>query len=338
MKEVLIFLFKIVWKMEQVPEDWKRGAIFPIFKKGNVMDLGNYRGITLLSVVAKMMEAIVNKRLAGWIEKEKRLSDEQGGFRGGRGCEDLIFLLTASLEWQRQMGRPTFMCFIDVTKAYDTVWQDGLWKKLWDVGVFGKVWRFIRGWYQGMTSTVLVDGKMTREFEVKQGVKQGAVLSPLLYAIFVDDVVEEMKRLGLGVVVNGIWVGVMLYADDMALLARSAQELQSMINVVVEFSNRWRFVLSGKKSEVMIVGAKVRESDVWRMGGVVLKVVKEFKYLGVEIQRNGKWTTVCKRLCEKAEKKSSCAHRYGYEGIGVFSEDGGVFVGIDGGTDHAVRQ
>lgn len=115
--------------------------------------------------------------------------------------------------------------------------------------------------------------------------------------------VEELKRLGLGVVVNGIWVGVMLYADDMALLARSAGELQKMLDVVVEFSNKWRFVLSGKKSEVMVVGAKVRERDVWKMGGHVLKVVKEFKYLGVEIQQNGRWTAVCKRLCEKAEKR-----------------------------------
>jgi hypothetical protein len=302
MKEVLGVMFRLFWRLEKQPEDWKKGDIFPIYKKGEVTDIGNYRGITLLSVVGKMMEAIVNRRVSKWIEEKKRLSDEQGGFRTLRGCQDLMFLLMMVLGQREEKKEVTYACFIDVTKAYDTVWQDGLWKKLADVGVVGKAWRFIKEWYRDMKSTVLVDGKRTREFGVGQGVKQGAVMSPLLYAIFVDGVVDALQKKGLGVVMDGIWVGAMLYADDMALLARTAEELQEMIDVVVEYSRKWRFELSWKKSEVMVVGG-IKKKEKWTMGGQELKVVTEFKYLGVEFQRNGRWAAVCKRLCDKANKK-----------------------------------
>lgn len=121
MDEILVVLFGVFWKLEMQPLDWKKGAIFPIYKKGNVMDIGNYRGITLLSVVGKMMETLVNRRVYNWMEDKCKLSDEQGGFRKFRGCEDLIFLLQEVLQRSKELDKPTYMCFIDVTKAYDTV-------------------------------------------------------------------------------------------------------------------------------------------------------------------------------------------------------------------------
>jgi hypothetical protein len=91
MKEVLGIMFRLFWSLEKQPEDWKKGDIFPIYKKGDVTDIGNYGGITLLSVVGKMMEASINRRVYKWTEERKRLRDEQGGctsgLRRGRGLE-----------------------------------------------------------------------------------------------------------------------------------------------------------------------------------------------------------------------------------------------------------
>jgi hypothetical protein len=124
------------------------------------------------------------------------------------------------------------------------------------------------------------------------------------------------------VVVEGLWVGVMLYADDMALLARSAEELQLMIDIVVRYSCKWRFSLSGKKSEILVVGAGLKKKDKWVMGDYPLKIVKSFTYLGVEFQRNGKWADVCKRLCEKAEKRVNVVIEMGMRADGFSVENG----------------
>ena len=302
MVSILFHLFSAIWETEQVPKTWKKGGIFPIFKKDDPMDPANYRGITLLSVPGKILEKILNARLYSWVEAEEILNDEEGGFRERRGCLDLVFMLSEIINVRRHANMGTFMCFIDVTKAYDTVWLDGLWAKLWNYGVQGRMWRFIREWYKDMSSQVLADGKKTRSFKLEQGVKQGAILSPLLYNLFINDIVKLLKGRGLGLVFEGNWVGIMMYADDMVLLASSGEELQQMIDVVVEFSKDWRFQLSAPKSEVMVVKGK-RDRN-WKMGEETLKVSDFFRYLGVEIQMNGRWNKSIQRRKSQAQHKA----------------------------------
>jgi hypothetical protein len=298
-------LLQTVWEQEAVPVEWKRGQVVPIFKGGTESALGDYRGITLLSVVGKVLEGVVLARVEKWLAKTGGLSDEQGGFRAGRGTADLIWLVSEVVQRRREQKQRSFVCFVDVQKAYDTVWQAGLWKRLWDVGVRGKAWRLLQEWYRGCTSSVLVDGEETRAFDLQQGVKQGAVLSPVLYAVFIDGVVEELRRRRLGVEEAGVWVGIVLYADDMALLARSREELEAMMAVVVEYSRRWRFGLNAGKTKVLVVGEKKKERQAragkdWMLGSAKVEEVEVFKYLGVELRRDGKWTDVAKRLGEKA--------------------------------------
>jgi hypothetical protein len=310
MVRALCRLMNVVWRREVVPAEWKKGQIVPIFKGGVVSKLGDYRGITLLSVVSKAMESVVMQRVSKWMEQGGKLSDEQGGFRAKRGTVDLIWLVSEVLQRRRERKVSTFACFVDVQKAYDTVWQEGLWKRLSDLGVKGKVWRLLREWYGDTRSVVLVEGVETREFALRQGVKQGAVLSPVLYAVFVDGVVAEMKRRGLGVEEGGVWVGVLLYADDMALMARSREELQQMMEVVVQYSQQWRFRLNAAKTKVMVVGEKkmdkeARAGQVWKLGGATVEEVKVFKYLGVELRADGRWTDVAKRLGDKAAAVAS---------------------------------
>lgn len=317
--QVLTLLFQFLWKLEYMPQEWKQGGIFPIYKKGGAEDPNNYRGITLLSVVAKVWDRIINTRLTKWGEKRGLLRDEQGGFREERGCVDLIFMLAEVLDARKEANASTFLCFIDVKKAYDTVWQDGLWWKLWQGGITGKVWRLLREWYKDMSSAVLVDGERTEMMSIGQGVKQGAISSPLLYSLFVNDAASMLEEMEVGLRYEGRWMGLMLYADDMVLLARSGDELQRMIDLMVEFSHRWRFEMHAGKSEVMIVNEPPRGRQ-WRLDGANMKTVAEFKYLGVEIQRNGRWDAVYKRLLQRAKHRADIlmgmgmrAHAYSVE-------------------------
>ena len=117
------------------------------------------------------------------------------------------------------------MAFIDVAKAYDTVWLDGLWWTLHRKGVCGPVWRLLKNWYASTTSCVTVEGAITNPFPVLQGVKQGGVLSPLLYIVFINGLFERMAQhnLGISILQPPTYTGTLLYADDMAFCEHSPQ-------------------------------------------------------------------------------------------------------------------
>ena len=135
--------------MEAGPREWMQGLIFPLYKDGDDRDPLNYRGITLLSIVGKVYNRVLGDRLMKFAERKggvleelgirPGIVEEQGGFRPGRGTIDQLFVLTEILK--SRVGMSTYAAFIDVKKAYDTVWRQGLWKRLWDEGVRGKMWR-----------------------------------------------------------------------------------------------------------------------------------------------------------------------------------------------------
>jgi hypothetical protein len=126
-------LFQRVWEEEEIPGDWSRGVVFPF--EGEKRDPLNYRGITLLSVAGKLFSTILNDRLMEWSEENEILVDEQGGFRPGRGCVDQAFILNEVLVSRNRNRKRTYCCFIDIKKAYDRVFRDGLWCRMAEKGI-----------------------------------------------------------------------------------------------------------------------------------------------------------------------------------------------------------
>src|ERR1700722_14541118 len=127
MKDSLLLLFKIMWEEERVPKDWARA----IYKEGDRKNVDNYRGITLLSVVGKLYTSILNSRISSWLEKEKKLVEEQGGFRAKRSTVEQVFILKETILARRRMKKNTFCCFLDIRKAYDTVAEKGYGRVYW---------------------------------------------------------------------------------------------------------------------------------------------------------------------------------------------------------------
>ena len=111
----------------------ERGLIVNLFKKGDKEETGNYRGITLLSVVGKVFCKVLNNRLVMHLDKGGALHEGQAGFRVKRGCVDNIYTLNELVQGRLREGKDTYAFFLDVQKAYDTVWRNGLWFKLWDL-------------------------------------------------------------------------------------------------------------------------------------------------------------------------------------------------------------
>ena len=250
--EALSLLFNFVFKHEVWPERWGRGIIFPLYKDDSRLDPGNYRPITLLSVVGKLFGSIIENRLSTWSEKYNVLSDHQGGFRRERGTPDLIFLLREIILARKSLGAATFTTFIDVRKAFDTVWREGNYVRLHDLGVRGKMWRQLQAMNRDRQSKIRLPFGETEWFRISRGVAQGAVESPWLYACFINGLAEDMTSRNLGVHVGGRHVPMLMYADDIVLLAGSASELQQMNAVASAHAHRNRYRHNGKKSAVML--------------------------------------------------------------------------------------
>jgi hypothetical protein len=268
--------------------------------------------IAVTSVVAKVFEKVVDKRLRNWSERVGALSDLQGGFREQRSTLDQIFILNEILGKRYEQGLNLCLAFIDVRKAYDRVWRPGLWAKLKDSGVGGRTLGMLQAMFNTVSRSVLVHGEYTENFEVTAGVPQGSVLSPYLYAVYINGLHEALRNAGLGIRVYGRLVPLLLYADDVVLLARSPAELQRMLFVLDEYAAKWRFSFNQKKSKVVVVGrpAAKRQAALlrWMLSGKVLELVGEYKYLGVETGkrvRSGRWNTLLQRLYRQAKSALS---------------------------------
>jgi hypothetical protein len=305
-------LVRDAWALERMTNEWGDGMIRPVFKKGDRKDPYCYRGITLLSVVGKVLMAVINNRLtewvedSGWAEGGGAVSDEQGGFRRGRGCPEQIFVLTEVLGFRK--GKKTYCCFVDVKKAYDRVWRDGMLKRLWEVGVRGKMWRVLKNSYESVKSCGAVNGGRSDWFDIEVGLRQGCVLSPLIYNIFIDGLAKRIIGLDLGVEVDeGGRLSLLLYADDIVMIADSPEDLQRMVNELREYCRLWRFEinLDRGKTEVVVYGGPkkgVEGVEIW-YGDKKINVVSGYTYLGMEIDKGGGWRRYKEKMIRKTRRR-----------------------------------
>ena len=178
--ESLTQLLNIAIDEECVPSDWRKSYVVPLFKGGDTEVASNYRGIALGSCVTKVFTRCLTRRLGEFAE-ERILTEAQGGFRGKRSCADQILVLRGVCELRRRRRKGTYLAFLDVSKAYDTVWQEGLWEKMRRYGVTKKFVRVCQGLYEEVEASVVLDGEQSRWFKVEKGLRQGCPLSPLLY-------------------------------------------------------------------------------------------------------------------------------------------------------------
>ena len=182
MEEMLHSVMSDAWDTG-APQDWKDTIMVSIFKKGLSNECGNYRAISLLSIVGKVFARILlNKRLEHITPNI--LPETQCGFRANRGTVDMIFSARQLQEKCLEQNLDIYHCFIDLTKAFDTVNRDTLWKLLLKIGCPIKFTNLIRSLHDGMQARVNFNNTLSEEISVENGVKQGDILAPTLFAIF----------------------------------------------------------------------------------------------------------------------------------------------------------
>ena len=300
--QAVLLLFNSIWRSQTWPSEWRQGTVTPHFKHGGQdrTKASDYRPITMTSSLSKWFELILHNRLSSWVEASGLLVEEQCGFRAGRSTMDQVFTLHELLAKRREQGKRTFLAFLDVQHAYDRVWRQGLLWKLQELGVGGHMFGLLSSMLERNSRRVASQGSLSEEFTTFIGLPQGAVLSPLLYAIFINALALELNQLGLGVSVFDRRISVLLYADDIVLVADSAEDLQRMLNCANAYACKWRFRFNTKagKSDVLISGAADdhKEEARFSLGSQPLHISDEYRYLGVEIGRADSWDRHLERV------------------------------------------
>ena len=236
LKPVMKLLFNEIYDTGIYPEQWSSGIIIPIYKKGTREDPSNYRGITLTSAMSKLFTYMLNQRINDWSEESGILSQAQFAYKKGYSTTDAIFVLNTTLAFCIESLKHSCCGFIDFSKAFDKIDREMLYRKLKQCNISSKFLNLIKNMYSQFKSCVRTSDGTTEYFCQENGVLQGESLSPTLFAAYINEIESKMNEVeGMGVSINGVMVSVLMYADDLVLLAQTEAGIQRGINALHSF-------------------------------------------------------------------------------------------------------
>lgn len=276
-----------------LPESFNKAIIYPLHKKGDVNNVANYRGISFSNAVAKIFAGILLSRLELFVSENNILSENQFGFRKGYSTVDSIFVLKNVVEMNLLQHKKVYGFFIDFSAAFDSIDRDSLWYKLNNIGVSSKFLKILKALYNNTMSAVWSGQDLSDWFYTKSGVKQGCLLSPLLFALFIDDIGDCVVD---GIRVGDIILKLLLYADDIVIFAYSVRQLQQSINKIAEYCKLWSLKINLQKSKIMVFrnGGRLSVKEKWFFNQQPIEVVQQYKYLGFVLTTKLSLTTQLK--------------------------------------------
>ena len=284
-------LFTLMIQAENVPAKMKSGLTITLLKPGKKVksDPDSYRGITLLPVIYKLFEKIMLRRMRIFLNKDGRTFPDplQYAYQEGLSSINATFGITETISYNVERGSKVFLCLLDSRKAFDTVWHSGLFCRLYELGISGKLWKLILDAYTGMTSSVLFKGVTSDQFKILQSTRQGSIWGSLFFLIVINPLISELRKMDIGAYVGNIFSGVHVQADDIALVATSKHHLQLMMNKVYEYSCKWRFMLHPGKTKVLVFNESPRHSKhnnqvrKWNVGDSICSEVESHVHCGI---------------------------------------------------------
>jgi hypothetical protein len=307
------------------------GVITPIYKKDDPTEPKNYRPITLGSAIDKLYNLVLNARIMDYLEQNGRLHDAQQGFRPGRSAVDNIFMLRTCLDARMQQKLDTYLLFVDIDKAYDTVWRAGLLWHIWQKGIRGKMFRVLAQMLDHTPSTVLHNGAFSELIEPDMGWEQGDTLATTMFNIYIDSVLQHVWQVHPGVSIptnteEHAKLVALMYADDLVGLADSANNLQSLANETRTALTKWQLKASvspvdTSKTAVMVIKGGPRSARIhasrygsgsthnFTWGSTTIPQVKTYRYLGAWVTNVGTWDEHMQQRTKKANLVAAIHHK-----------------------------
>ena len=223
-----------------------------------------------------------------YLETKLLLSPFQCAYRPRKSAVDHIFVLQELfLEYRfhkigkrgGQNKKALYLCFMDLVKAFDKVARELLFKKLFKIGVRGKMLRVIQDMYSKNIANVLVDNCLTDDFEIQSGVIQGSKLGPLLFLVFINDLLTDLQKSVLGAKIGDILISCLGFADDIVLSAETPQNLQALIDICERWAEKNQMTFNTSKCKVMVFN-RPSSNLIFFLYKKELSLVKSYTYLG----------------------------------------------------------
>lgn len=264
----------------RVDNSFETSIILPIFKKGDKNMPENYRGISFMNAIAKIMMGILNERLYKWVEQNNILTEYQAGFRQNYSTVDNVFNLASIVHLKFEKKKKVYAFFVDFKAAFDKVPRKLLFFKLRNMGVSTKMVDFIENVYANTKSMVWSGESFSEQFSTYSGVKQGCLMSPLLFSLYLNDLHDSLEG---GLFIDDINIRLLLYADDIVILADDIAVLQQMIDRLQQYCEMWSMEVNLRKSAIMVFrrGGVLSKNEKWIFKGNPIDIVSEYCYLGV---------------------------------------------------------
>jgi exonuclease III len=300
----LSVLINMSVECDMVPSDWKIARVTPIYKgNGSKEDPSNYRPISVVCHVAKVFEKVIARQFINYLTNHNLISEYQSAYLQGYSTQTSLHRIIDDIYEAMDEGEITAACFIDITKCFDSIDHGLLLDKLEKHGIKKNL-----GWFKSYLSQrqqrVINNGHLSESREVKSGVPQGSVLGPFLFILFANDIGNFTESGEIN-----------CYADDAVIYvtAKNGKEaenkLQRCINAIEQWYSENKLKVNVLKTEVMILGTTQKISDInednfsVKFGETKLRIVKEFKYLGIQLDQNLKWNNHCGKMSKKAGLK-----------------------------------
>ena len=301
---ILAELFNKCLKESCFPDCWKVSSVVPVFKNvGKRSTAKNYRPVSLLSVVSKVFEKLVNNRIVDHLEKCGLFSDFQYGFRSSRSTADLLTVASDRITRAFNRSGPTRAVALDISKAFDRVWHAGLLHKHKSYRISGQIFGLISSFLSNRRLRVLLDGKSSQEYPVNAGVPQGSILGPTLFLLYINDLPDVICDIAI-------------YADDTTLYSKCdpasdlwqqlelASELESDLREMVDWSKKWLVDFNAGKTQLVSFDRSNNNGSIdVKMGGSVLEEKSSFKMLGLTFSSKFDWGSYIISITKSASKK-----------------------------------
>ena len=301
---ILAELFNKCLKESSFPDCWKVSSVVPVFKNvGERSTAKNYRPVSLLSVVSKVFEKLVNNRIVDHLEKCSLFSDFQCGFRSSRSTADLLTVVSDRIARTLNRSGATRAVALDISKAFDRVWHTGLLHKLKSYGISGPIFSLISSFLSNRRLRVVLDGKSSQEYPVNAGVPQGSILGPTLFLLYINDLRDVICD-------NAIYADhFTLYsrcdrASDLWQLLELASELESDLRDTVDWGKKWLVDFNAGKTQLVSFDRSNNNGSIAvKMGGSILEEKSSFKMLGLTFSSKLDWGSYIISIAKTASKK-----------------------------------
>jgi hypothetical protein len=320
---VVSLLFRLCWQWSVVPRSWCIAQVVPIFKKGNPLDPGNFRPISLTSVMRKWLELVLQDALT---DTAPTLDIVQGGFRANRSAMDQAMCLHEICRQHTldHYGEPPTLAFLDIKSAYDTVDRAIIWRAL-ETHVSAPMLSILQSLFDDVQIEVLVLGETSPRFAPATGVLQGSILSPFLYSIYINSLPDFLRTTRMPVnrafdasprrLFDGLWLNCLMYADDIVLIGTS-DTIRRLLKKSEQHSKNLGYRWNPQKC--VVLNSPVKHGGLpLKLYGEVIPEASFFPYLGIPINAKGRLDT--NLLLKRNLQSALAAMQTGLKPLGLSS-------------------